>query len=250
MQPAFISQHAVLDFSNPLQRDSNKHKQQHQALSPSDRPRQHSPFGLSWERDPTNPRVFLEPPLFIAQNQLFTVEFRILFDDVDTKNQAESVHLIAYFYVQLHPRNNPEYALACEPIKTGRVNRVPLYIEHEGVYNLQIVIVPDLGSKGFRPAVYVHENRITVLRRECEYVPAEPGGHKGVTVIDTPERVDVEARAETGMVIESEAAVSEADDDMGLSEGGKDDTIQWPDSSVEPEEMDKSGSIPDYLSHH
>ncbi|OKL59622.1 hypothetical protein UA08_05438 [Talaromyces atroroseus] len=185
MQPTFVSKHVVLDFSNPLQRDSNKRKQQQQPPTPESntkRPRQKSPFGLSWERDPHDPYKFLEPPGSIAKNQMFSVEFRLMFD-----NEEERVYLIAYFYAQLQPDNKPEYPLACERVKTGRLHRVPLYLANAGIYTLEIVIVPD--NKSYRPAVYRHEKNITVVESDYENVHVGPHEHRRLIGFDRPKRV-------------------------------------------------------------
>jgi hypothetical protein len=223
MQPTFVSKHVVLDFNNPLQRDLNKRKAQKQQqkangepLTPESttkRTRQKSPFGLSWERDPSNPYKFLEPPQCIAKNQMFAVEFRMMFDE------AERVYLIAYFYARLHPNNKPEYALACERVKTGRLHRVPLFLANAGVYTLEMVIIPD--DKSYRPAVYRHDKLITVFESEYENVHVGGSEHRHLIGFDRPRRVGQGKDIPADMEVKDPASAQQEQGD-GYGNGGND----------------------------
>lgn len=171
MQPTYIARGSILDFSSPLPRYIRSDQpqaqiEQNRSLTPltpalsSKRPRPKAPYRIQWEEHPHDPSKTLGPPYWVVRNQLFAVEFRIVW--------VEDFSLIAYFYAKVLPSMKGGYALACERLRTNTLERVPLFVPRAGVYCLEIMIIPE--DPSYRPARYRHQGQIKVLEKHNNIV--------------------------------------------------------------------------------
>ncbi|EEA21743.1 hypothetical protein PMAA_055400 [Talaromyces marneffei ATCC 18224] len=219
----------VARYTTPMSPDSSHRGTEEpppvEPLSPESivsRPSSPRLYRFEWAIDPHDPTKHLSPPEVVIRNCLFAVEFRI--------SSPEDFKPEVNFYARVLPKYSKAFHLGRERVTTNKWERTVLFIPREGVYGIDVRIIPD--CPGYLTGLVKHRYLTTVFD-EGDGVRAPLGAleHRVLFGDDQGQVQNMESTAKSNGQWEMEDIKSQANADVSKMD---DFFTEWLGFSPEP----------------